>query len=190
MNQVSEAQLRLLQMFRLQAGEQFVGKEFDLVDHESKKYARLAKIEIPLMLSDSELLTMGRLGYLVIKSGPPPTIVFTAKSLSVLSSKKSQSPSLGVEQLIIRQVYAWLSISLLAALFALVLLGLVVQRILDGSITDVVATSVLTAISGFLSTVFFKNYHKANEDLKSLHENPPSAGEESKVDSTQSDPLG
>jgi hypothetical protein len=177
---LTENHQRLFRTFLAQAGESALDKKFELIRHGNRKYARLNETEISMNLSDQEITALARLGYLQIYTNPP-AIVFTPKILTELKKldnqiKPASSPNLKPSSQILKmdiiQVYAWLITSLIAAIFSLYLLWTTIQFALNNNVSESVFTGVITAVSGLLSAVFFRNYDKANGYLKHLRSLP------------------
>jgi xanthine/uracil/vitamin C permease (AzgA family) len=82
------------------------------------------------------------------------------------------SPSSQLLKVDIIQVYAWLVACLIAGLLSLFLVFLTVQQILAQNINTTVGAGITTLISSILSAIFFRNYDKANEQLKYLRSLP------------------
>ncbi|MBM4432845.1 MAG: hypothetical protein FJ025_02450 [Chloroflexi bacterium] len=178
---LSETQQAFLNTVLAHAGEQAFGKKFDLVQHGTKRYLRREQATIPVDLSDEDLMLLARLGYVQIYADPP-AIVFARrlpeKPAGIEKERKvSSGERVPLSHQIFRvdtiQVYAWLSVSLLAAVVSLILLWLTVQQALAQNISSTVLSAIMTAISSLLSAVFFRNYDKANDRLKYMRSKSP-----------------
>jgi hypothetical protein len=163
---LTKAQKSFLRSVRAHKRELIVNRKFLVAHFGNIRYAKLDNIQILVKLNDKDLLGLARLGYLK-RYANPPALVFTDR---VFEGQKAirdpKAPSAQIFRANLIQVYAWLGASLLAALFALFLLWLTFQQVLDKNISTGVASALSTMISSLLSGVFFKNYDKANDRLK------------------------
>lgn len=181
-SQLTETQMQFLRTFLTQAGENAIGKTFDLIRHENRKYARWRQIDIAVNMSDEDLCALARLGYLRLYLDPP-AIVFTEKVAKGPSNEVEDRREISdieetparhkVLQMDIIQVYAWLIASLIAAMFSLYLLWLTIQQVLAQNISISIASGSTTVISSLLTALFFRNYDKANQHLKHMRSKPP-----------------
>jgi len=153
-------------------GEADAPTTFELVRRGSRKILRSGTLDLPINVTDNELLDLARRGLIEVEAGAA-TVRFTAKTLALLPVL-DETPSEGdpqqgavsrVERLDV-QVKAWLVASLVAAAFCLILLGVVVLSALDGRIPVTRVATMLTAISGFVTAVFIRNYNRANERVR------------------------
>ena len=182
---LTDPQRKFLNTFLLQAGAEAIGQRFDLVRHGHRKYIRRGEVEVALNMADKELMGLARAGYLQVSASPaaviltqkildalPPQAEMTERKPDVYQTEEAGSPNLRVLQVDIVQVYAWLIVSIIAALFCLFLLWWTVQNALEQNISESVLSGIMTAITGLVSAVFFRNYDKANEHLKYLRSRP------------------
>lgn len=177
-NQLLSSQQKLIEIFLANAGKEFVGKNFILSwqGKDKIKYFSCNQIGFSLNISDTDLLLLAQQGYLQVYVNPP-SVIFTEKALEktsletdilLLSDNDSIEPQMQILKVDIIQVYAWLVASLVASAISLSLLLIVIQQLLNKNLTIGILSSVSTIASGFVATIFFKNYDKANERLKYL----------------------
>jgi hypothetical protein len=175
-NKLTEPQNMFLQLFLTRFGENNIGEKLEIVRHGKRKYARIGREEIPLSISDDEIIQLAQYGYLEIYSTEPIHIAFTKLTFEKTADKVEKgnfavdrkSPLSNVLTMDIIQVYAWLGACLIAGLLSLFLLFLTVQQIFAQNISVSIGSGITTLISSLLSVVFLKNYDKANDRLKHL----------------------
>lgn len=176
--QLLPSQQKLIEIFLTNAGKEYIGKTF-VLSRQGKdkiKYFSCNKIGFSLDISDSELLSLAQQGYLQIYTDHP-SVIFTEKSLEKTSPETevlslpdntSMEPHLQILKVDIIQVYAWLIASLVASAVSLFLLLIVIQQVLNRNLAIGIVSGLFTIASGFVTTIFFKNYDKANGRLKHL----------------------
>jgi hypothetical protein len=176
--QLTDNQRRWLSTFLAQFGEAAVGQKFKVVQHGNRRYARLGNEDIAINLTDDELVSLSRAGYVQVYASPA-AIIFMPRVLEIAPSQV-EAPAVepvqgGLEPgrarvlaLDIFQVYAWLGACLVVGLFSVYLLWLTIQQVLAQNLSASIASGLFTLISTFLTNVFFRNYDKANEHLKYL----------------------
>lgn len=177
-NQLLLSQQKLVDTFLACAGKEYIGKTFLLNERGKDKIKHFScdRVGFSLDISDSELFSLARHGYLQIHTDPP-AVIFTEKTLERIITKADlSSPSetmLGETDLQILkvdmfQLYAWFVLSLLASVVSLYLLIMAIQQVLNSNLTIGILSGLSTVASGFVTTLFYKNYDKANERLKYL----------------------
>jgi hypothetical protein len=155
--------------------EEATDKKFDLIWENDRKCARLENIEIPINLTDSELLNLASLGYTeMYLSSTPKSIVFKK---SILQQKtdmedpddnKKQALTTRVLDVDIIQVYVWLGACLVFAIIALILLVVTIDGLIAHRISTTVASGIITIVTTIASAIFFRNYDKSNDRLKNF----------------------
>lgn len=177
-SQFLSSQERLVETFLASAGKEYIGKTFILgwQGKDKTKHFSCNNIGFSLNISDSELFSLAQHGYLQIHTDPP-AIIFTEKTLEKTTSETNLiPPSEGkisesdsrILKAYIFEFYAWLALSLVASVVSLYLLTTAIQQVLDNNVTPGIVSALFTAVSGFVTTMFFKRSDKANKQLKSF----------------------
>jgi hypothetical protein len=183
---LSNSQQDLIREFLSKAGSEYVDELFALTRRGNKRrYFSCGSIEIATSLSDEDLFDLAQQGLIEIRADPL-SIKFlgkvqeqTIENTPVMSKKgPNNEPNHRVVQMDIIQVYAWLGVSIIAALFSLVLFGTAVQQVVNQNLPAGLLAGISTPFAGFLTVVFFRNYDKANERLRSLRSEPTSTQEQ------------
>jgi hypothetical protein len=185
---LSLSQQKLIETFRVSAGADYIGKMFTL-GRQGENLQRFSyitqtdkiKVEFTVHISDSDIFGLAQQGYLLVYTNPP-SINFTEKMLEKQSSDANTprppnysiptDPHSQVLTVDIIQIKAWLIASLIAAAISMLLLVLAIQQLLNQNIPIGIVSGLSTIATGFTTSIFFKNYDKANERVKRLRSNP------------------